>query len=193
MPDMPHFDSPESTAWFLERLARAKRYLEFGSGGSTYQAAKLGIDFITVDTDPFFLDRVRAKVGTAGLSRPGQVFRHADIGWTGPWGRPQGLVTDARRELFRRASDPPPECFDGVLPDLVLIDGRFRVASALKILNVLGAQPGWTVIVDDYADRPQYHKIQDYAQVQMVGRMAVIESVRPVPESVISQWETEPD
>lgn len=190
---MPHFDSPESTEWFLDRLAHAKRYLEFGSGGSTYQAAKLGVDFIAVDTDPYFLQSVRAKIQSAGLSRPGQVFRHADIGWTGPWGRPQGRVTEARRELFRRASDPPSECFDGVPPDLVLIDGRFRVASAFKMFNVLAARPGWTVVVDDYLDRPQYHAIRDYAQVQMVGRMAVIESARPVPESVISEWETEPD
>jgi hypothetical protein len=190
---MPHFDSPGSATWFLERLAGAKRYLEFGTGGSTYQAARLSVDFIAVETDRYFLDNVRAKIQAAGLSRRGQVFRHADIGRTGPWGRPQGRVTDARRELFRRASDPPQECFDGLLPDLVLIDGRFRVASAFKVFNMLGAQPGWTVIVDDYVERPQYHAIEDYAQMELVGRMAVIQSARPVADNVITRWEIDPD
>ncbi len=190
---MPHFDSPESISWFLERLAGAKRYLEYGTGASTYQAARLGVDFIAVDTDRYFLDSVRAKIHAAGLDRTGQVFRYADIGWTGMWGNPLGRVTEARRELFRRASDPPPECFDGLLPDLVLIDGRFRVACAFKVFNMLRPQTGWTVVVDDYADRPQYHGIEDYAQVELVGRMAVIHSARPVPDSAIIRWETQPD
>lgn len=192
VPDVPHFDSPESITWFLEQLAGAKRYLEYGSGASTYQAARLGVDFIVVDTDPYFLDSVRAKIHAAGLGRAGQVFRYANIGWTGTWGRPLGRVTEARRELFRRASDPPPECFDGLLPDVVLIDGRFRVACALKVLNMLGAQTGWTVVVDDYTDRPQYRGIEDYAQVQLMGRMAVIQSAHPVPNDVITRWETNP-
>lgn len=193
VPDMPHFDSPESTTWFLEQLAGAKRYLEYGTGGSTYQAAKLGVDFVAVETDSIFLDSVRAKLQSAGLSRAGQVFRHADVGWTGTWGRPLGRVTDARLERFRRASDPPPECFEGILPDLVLIDGRFRVACAFKVFNMLHAQAGWTVIVDDYTDRPQYREIEDYAEADLVGRMAVFRSACQVPSSVISRWETVPD
>lgn len=190
VPDLPHFDSPETTAWFLDRLAGAKRYLEYGTGGSTYQAALRGVDFIAVDTDRYFLASVRAKIRGAGLDRPGQVLRHADIGRTGTWGRPRGKVTEARRELFRRASDPPPECFDGLLPDLVLVDGRFRVACALKAFNMLHEQSGWTLVVDDYTDRPQYREIENYAEVQLVGRMAVTRTAGPVPSGVIAQWES---
>lgn len=191
VPEMPHFDSPESTSWFLDQLGGAKRYLEYGTGGSTYQAARVGVDFIAVDTDPYFLDAVRTKIQDAGLAKPGQVFRHADIGRTGTWGRPRGKINDARRQSFHRASDPPPECVEGLLPDLVLIDGRFRVACAFKVFNMLNAQTGWTVVVDDYTQRPQYREIEDYADVKLVGRMAVIQSARPVPSNVISHWETD--
>lgn len=193
VPDTPHFDGPESVAWFEEKLASSKRYLEFGSGASTYQAARRGLDFVAVDTDAYYLDSVRAKIHAAGLSRAGQVFHHADIGWTGTWGRPLGRVTEARRELFRRASDPPAECFDGLLPDLVLIDGRFRVACAFKTLNMLQSSTGWTVVVDDYTDRPEYSVIEDYADVELVGRMATIQSAGLIPQSVIDLWETDPD
>lgn len=191
VPDLPHLDSQESIGWFLDRLATANRYLEYGTGASTYQAAKVGADFIAVDTDRYFLEAVRRKIHSAGLDRPGQVFRYADIGWTGTWGRPLGRITERRLEKFRRASDPPPECFDGRLPDLVLVDGRFRVACALKAFNMLGAQTGWTLVLDDYADRPQYRAIEDYAQVDMVGRMAVVRRARPVPEEVIARWEVD--
>jgi len=191
VPELPHFDDPQTTKWFLDQLAGAKRYLEYGTGGSTYQAARVGVDFIAVDTDPYFLDAVRAKIQGAGLGRPGQVFRHADIGRTGTWGRPRGRVNDARRRSFRHASDPPPECGEGRLPDFVLIDGRFRVACAFKVFNMLRARTGWTVVVDDYTDRPQYREIEDYAEVELVGRMAVIQSVREVPGSVVTRWETD--
>lgn len=188
---MPHFDSPETTDWFLDRLASTKRYLEYGTGGSTYQAARIGVNFIAVDTDPYFLDAVRAKIQGAGLGKSGQVFRHADIGRTGTWGRPRGRISDARRQLFRRASDPPPECLEGLLPDLVLIDGRFRVACAFKAFNLLHAETGWTVVVDDYSDRPQYREIEDYGDVRLVGRMAVIQSAGQVPRNVVAHWETD--
>jgi hypothetical protein len=113
---MPHFDSTESISWFLERLAGAKRYLEYGTGASTYQAARLGVDFIAVDTDRYFLNSVRVKIRAAGLDRTGQVFRHADIGWTGTWGDPLGRVTEPRRELFRRASDRRRSALMGYCP-----------------------------------------------------------------------------
>lgn len=74
------------------------------------------MDFIAVDTDPYFLDAVRTKIQDAGLAKPGQVFRHADIGRTGTWGRPRGKINDARRQSFRRASDPPPECVEDSCP-----------------------------------------------------------------------------
>jgi hypothetical protein len=196
VPDTPHFDTPESTAWFLKRLSTARRYLEFGSGGTTYAAARLGVDFVTVDTDRHFLDAVREKIRRAKYTRPGQVFHHADIGRTGAWGRPVGKVTSARREQFRRYSDMPAECLDGPLPDLILIDGRFRIACALKALHwhMLRDDADWVVVVDDYDGRPAYRVLTDFAETHYVGRMAVLTGLKPsAPNDLveaIEAWET---
>ena len=106
------------------------------TGGTTYAAAKLGVNFIAVDSDPFFLKSVRKKIRRDGFAKGvGQTYHYADIGLTGYWGYPlRSRNASAKRlEQFRHYSDPPPECFEGgLLPDLVLVDGRFRVGVRLK-------------------------------------------------------------
>jgi hypothetical protein len=207
VPDSPFFYNTdlkveEGPVWFLETLKGSKRYLEFGTGGSTYLAAKHGIEFAAVDSDPYFLKSVRKKIRDAGLERPvGQTYRHADIGLTGGLGFPLGLrqPSERRLEKFRRYSDPPPESLEGGrTPDFVLVDGRFRVACVLKSLRMLQHQSGWTIAMDDYGDRPHYDVITDFAEIDQLigGRMAVMTSTKAfTPEqldSAIQEYETVP-
>lgn len=195
--ESPCFDTDDTSRWFLQRLADSKRYLEFGTGGSTYSAAKLGVEFVAVDSDRVFLDAVRAKIDGDGYGLPdGQTFTYADIGVTGPWGRPVGANTPARLDNFRRYSDPPAQCLaGGRLPDLILVDGRFRVACALKTLRMLRHNHDWTMLVDDYTDRPADHVIAEFADfVQLVGRMAVFRAPASVDgdelDRAIAAYET---
>jgi hypothetical protein len=171
-------------------MANSKLYLEYGSGGSAVAAAKLNVDFVSVESDLQFLNTVEDKIRATGNYRPkGQTYHHADIGHTGAWGYPLGEVTAQRREMFRRYSDPPAHCFArGILPDLVLVDGRFRVACALKSLRMLQDQSGWSIVVDDYIERPQYHVIADFAELdRYVGRLAVFTAAKDVrPELLAS-------
>jgi len=64
-------------------------YLEYGSGGSTYLAAKLKKTFITIDSDKIFLDAVRKKIIRDGIyDDESQTYCHANIGPTKEWGQP---------------------------------------------------------------------------------------------------------
>jgi hypothetical protein len=192
---MPHLDSDVTTAFFLKTLARSDRYLEYGTGASTLWAAKFGVDFVGVDSDRHWLDALHHKIVDTGCAQHNQVLRYSDIGPTAKWGKPVGDVDDARLELFRRYSDLP-EQYVADPPDLVLVDGRFRVACALKSLKVLGGRDGWTILVDDYTSRNEYHVIGDFAHMTFVGRMAVITSIKPVEgdllDDAIRRWEPIP-
>lgn len=193
----------KGTDWFIETLKASKRYLEFGTGGSTYLAAKFEKEFVAVDSDRFFLRSVQKKISDDGYAKPvGQTFRYADIGLTGHWGRPigPGLDSPKRLEKFRRYSDIPPESLaGGRTPDFVLVDGRFRVACVLKALRLLARESGWTIAMDDYGDRPNFHVVSEFAEIDELvnGRMAVITAAKPVSaellDGAIAKYETELD
>lgn len=184
VPIVPHFECGAVNEWFAGALRAAKRYLEFGTGGSTYLAAKLGTDFIAVDSDPYFLRSVQRRIRKDGYeNKSRQVFKHANIGMTEYWGRPfrPWRASPLRLERFRRYSDPPVECrLGGPLPDLVLVDGRFRIACALKALKMLRNEKGWRIVVDDYVGRSAYSVIEEFAEIERyVGtRMVVFNRVR---------------
>lgn len=190
--DAPHFD-PLSTPFFTEELKKARRYLEFGAGGSTVLAARLGKSGMTVESDRFFLRDVSRKLN----GQTGQMdLHHADIGMTSRWGRPRvRFMLSTRLKRWRKYVEAPFEAVDGDFYDLVLVDGRFRVACALRtLMEAARRQASLTLLIDDYEPRQYYRAIEDYAPLtQMAGRMAVfrIESGKllKVPtESDIDHW-----
>jgi hypothetical protein len=201
VPDSPHFESAETTEWFRNKLGAARGYVEFGSGGSTCLAAKLGKPFASVDSDRFFLEAVKRKVRADGFRDDRlQRFVHADIGLTKMWGKPLMFRPPSARRLeaFARYSDlPAPGGPDGVMPDLILVDGRFRVACALKAAKALTAGQGWTIMVDDYRGRPDYAVLEEFLVLDRhVGRAAVFTGLRPAGlagiDAAISRYEHDP-
>ena len=57
-------------------------------------------------------------------------------------------------------------------PDLVLIDGRFRVASFLTTLK--HCELGTTIIFDDYLKRSHYHIVEEMVlPIHLHGRQAI--------------------
>jgi hypothetical protein len=177
VPDMPHFDS-ESTPYFIQKLSAATLYLEYGAGGSSILASKMGKNFVSVDSDSYFIASVKAKI-TRLEPTPSSghgLFIHANLGLTEAWGvpvwtRPTKKRLTAWRSYFTAPWVDNAERFH---PDLILVDGRFRVACALtSILHVTG-NSDWELLVDDYEGRPHYTIIEQYANLEkMVGRMAV--------------------
>jgi hypothetical protein len=176
IPDEP-FMEPGTAKVFKELVRDSTLYLEYGSGGSTVLAARLGKSFISVDTDGFWLRSVRKKIGR--LSE-GQRLVHAEIGLTGPWGYPlkPSILTRGRKRLWRSyASRPWVFVRNAEAPDLVLVDGRFRVASALTSFVNLEGHSHARILVDDYVHRPEYHVLEKFGKlIEVLGqRMAIFQ------------------
>jgi hypothetical protein len=178
----PHMD-PAALARWREALARAQVYLEYGSGGSTVEAARAGAHVVSVDNDRAFMAAVAAKV----LQIPGAEGRfkpiHIDIGWTEKWGRPlTDLRSRANIERWRRYTEAPWEYLEanGLTPDFVFVDGRFRVACVLETLLRLPEASDCTVMFDDFAQRQRaYGAILEFADAEPVGRALVLRRKSP--------------
>lgn len=173
VPDVPWFEDDATVGEFLALLASSRFYLEYGAGGSTVAAARLGVRFMSVDTDRRYLMAVRRHIGPLG---PMQTLLHADIGPTGLLGGPlrAAHAGEARRRKWAHYPHVPWRMMPGdVRPALVLVDGRFRVAAALVSARHLVARPHARLLVDDYAGRDHYRVLADFLDLRrMIGRMA---------------------
>ena len=169
--DVPHLE-PDGLVVFEAALAACTSYLEFGSGGSSIAAARSGKPFVSVESDRAYLRLVQRRAAEVAPGHKGR-FLHADIGFVNGWGYPAfSKPTPGRVARWRRYSSRPWPTLSGHPPDLILIDGRFRVACALAVVQHAEGTT-WRMLVDDYDDRPHYRAIEEFASlIAMHGRMA---------------------
>ncbi len=170
--DKPAFD-PEFEKLFTTEIAKANFYLEFGSGASTILAARAGVQTISVESDLKFAEAMRTVLGSLA---PVEIIV-CDIGLTEEWGYPVFTRSTAKRLEYwiKYTKDPFSKIAKATsFPDMVLIDGRFRVACALATaLNAKKAEAVTTIYIDDYRDREHYHVVENYLGAPiMTGRAA---------------------
>ena len=185
-PTRPHLD--DKTAEWLERqLRKTQLYLEFGSGGSTLLANRLSVPSISVESDRFYARAVRRGLTHPEIARI-QVPR---MGVTGEWGMPL---------IFRRSKGPRYvaagfEALGDRFPDLVLIDGRYRVACALESARRAHLSGATALLMfDDYEGRSFYHVIEDYlGKPERIGRAALFSIGKAmIPEDVVRRFAEDP-
>lgn len=174
LPDEPWMPA-RAAARLSALLAESDTYLEYGVGGSTRLASRSGPGtLIGVESDRRFLNAVGRAVKQAGRAIDWHPV-HVDIGPTAYLGFPRTLC--ARHSWGDYALAP---WRLGHAPDLVLIDGRFRLACALA--TAAHAPPGTTVFFDDFGTRPWYWKAASYLDlIERVGRAAVMRVRRKRP------------
>ncbi len=174
VPDRPDFDDA-TIQLFLEKVAHARRYLEFGCGASTVLAARHGVPFTTVHTDPKYLAAVRKKIVAAGDYDAGkQRYIHGSIGLTEHWGAPLFRKPTPSRLARWRAYIEAPWTGDVPAPDFILVDGRFRVACALNTIRRLGGARDWELWLDDYEGRDHYAVVKGFAVLERMSGVTAI-------------------
>jgi hypothetical protein len=166
---VPHMEE-EGFECFKQVVAGSSCYLEYGSGASTIYASTIAKTkvIISVESDPDWVAKVRK--GLSG-SESTVLLDHCDVGEVGPWGTP---TSKSKAEEFWKYPTSPwrVASSNGHVPDVVLIDGRFRVACFL--FSLISAKPGTTLLFDDYFDRPHYSVVEEFCEVaERRGRMAV--------------------
>ena len=73
-----------------------------------------------------------------------------------------------------------------IAPDLVLIDGRFRVFCFLTSVNL--APVGTKILFDDYTNRPFFHVAEEFCEkIETFGRQALFEVSQSAKEKVTDE------
>lgn len=154
LPQAPHMSETER-ALFKKALVGAKSYFEFGSGGSTVWAVSEGLTVKGVESDAKWVNALKQQLGELCQ------VEAVDIGPTREWGYP---VSSAHSHKFANYSHAIKK-HDYPL-DLILVDGRFRVAcTATAIQHILDHHRSLEdarIFIHDFWDRPAYHVVLDF-------------------------------
>ena len=172
-------------ALFKNLISEVKTYFEYGCGKSTeYMYKKSNASIFSVDTSKEWAAK------TLNLSKDSNRERlnvkWIDVGDVADWGYP---ISFEKKQNFVKYANWFWEF--GLKPDLVVIDGRFRILCFLTSIKF--ASIGTQIIFDDYTNRPFYHVAEDFLKIKdTCGRQALFEvdkgSKKLVDESVISEF-----
>lgn len=171
--DVPAF-APEAIDWFRAALPGLSGYIEYGSGASTILAARAGVRTISMESDPRYAAAVRAALPP---DAPVTVL-DARIGLTEEWGYPVWTRRSRERVASWRQYALAPLALaerEGWVPQLVLVDGRFRAACALAAARAIArAGKSGEILFDDYAGRPYYAAVEKHlGKPRMIANAAL--------------------
>lgn len=177
--ERPELTMPEAEgARVREAYGRAHVILEYGSGGSTVLAAEMpGKTVFSVESDRAWAGMIQDWFASNPPAADTQVdVIWADVGETGEWGTPVDESEWRRYPQYPLGVWQLPHFRQ---PDVVLVDGRFRMGCAMATA-FLTKRPV-LLLVDDYKRRKFYHKIEEFLGTpRLTGRMAAFD-VTPMP------------
>lgn len=159
--------------FYIEQALSSKLIVEYGSGSSTLFCALNEISVISIESDLNFLNYLKNEINFFAPNNTSIKLLHANIGNTKEFGYPED---DKSIRLFPQYASLPwySSIVNEVHPDLVLIDGRFRVACMLATMANI-TKPT-KVIFDDYVGRDYNQIIEQFIKpLKTIGRAALFE------------------
>lgn len=171
---------------FYKYLDKAKIYLEFGSGGSTYQASiRQNINTIySIESDKEWHEKIKNTIP----NNSNIIYLFRDINTIpNTWGNPGPDCKDEQKKAYSTFPHMKDKC------DLILIDGRFRVACCLKSFERISYE--CLIVFDDFIKRNHYHIVLDYYDIidkTSDNSMVILRkkrNIEKVPTHVIEQYE----
>ena len=148
---------------FKKYLLKCNIYFEYGVGASTrWVLENTKSKIISVDTDEKWIKTIDVSNKCSRVK-----LNWINLGDLGNWGRPKSY--EYREQFIDYISNV---WSFNEKADVILIDGRFRVACFLY--SLINAKINSIIIFDDYNNRPYYHIIEEVVPVYKIcGRQAV--------------------
>lgn len=184
----PHL-SKNDKKLFYKYLDKGNVYFEYGSGGSTYQASiRKNIKTIySVESDISWQKKLNKTIKHDNIN---YIYNEME---TKPntWGNPGKNATGIQKINYsNHITKLSKEEQDSI--DIILIDGRFRVACCLKCHDVI--KDDCFIAFDDFLNRPKYHIVLKYFDIiekTQDKRMVILIKKKNVniPKELIEKYE----
>jgi len=182
--------APNDKRLLYTYLDKSSVYFEYGSGGSTYQASlrKNIRQIYSVESDKIWHTKLRDilkdKQNITYLYNEMESIPNT-CGYPGP------NSTELQKKNYSNSIFLLDEG-DRKKIDLVLIDGRFRIACCLKCFDAVNDT--CCIAFDDFLDRPGYHIVLQYYDILEKtedNRLVILQKKKgiSVPKELIAQYE----
>jgi hypothetical protein len=175
---------------FYKFLDKATVYFEYGSGGSTYQANIRNniVKIYSVESDKTWLNKLNEQIQSNKI-----VFLYNEmdtlpntLGNPGPKSNKTQWINYSN-QIRNLSKDEQSKI------DLLMIDGRFRVACCLNCFDIISSD--CLIAFDDFLNRKQYHIILDYYDIiekTNNNRMVILKkkiNISSIPEDIKRKYE----
>ncbi len=166
-----NFGSSQANNFFKKHLKKCKFYLEYGSGNSTLLAVSYKKKFISIESDRSFYNYIK-------INKKINDITYINIGPTKYFSYPILPFCFIEKKIINYSNYIKKIFFENkLIPDLILIDGRFRVNVCLNIIKFLiknKTKKNILIIIDDYKYRKSYKILNEFFKITNEGRFGVI-------------------
>ena len=179
-----NFGNNNTNSFFLDKLKKSKFYFEYGSGSSTLVANDLNKKFISIELDKRYYLELKKKVKNNQL-------KFFNIGPVGEFSYP---IFKLKKKIVNYVNSINNYLSVKDYPDLILIDGRFRIACCLNILKHIQKKSlKVLILLDDYEKRKSYKILNKFFKIKSIGRMAVLKALKKrVSDKTLNEYLYDP-
>jgi len=178
------FGSQKANSFFLQMLKNSKFYFEYGAGSSTFQAKKMRKKFISIESDKKIFETIKKKLKTSNI-------QYYSLGPTSLFSYPIFLL---KKKINNYIKSINKHLTKKTQLKMILIDGRFRVACCLNLLNFreIIIKKKIIILLDDFIKRPHYKVLNNYFRIKLIGRMALLSPKKIINKEVFKKYIFDP-
>lgn len=172
-PFIMHDDEKEL---FKKYIKNSINYLEFGLGGSTiFSLINSNANVTSVDTNQDWISFMTSYKFIKNNLNKRLRIHYIDIGPTKSWGYP---VNENNNENFYKFSSEIFNITDPSIYDLILIDGRFRIACTLQSILNCHKNNNLKILIHDYSFRDEYKIVERYLTIDEFTNSLYVFSIK---------------
>tara|TARA_B100001057_G_scaffold500744_1_gene617521 strand:+ start:3996 stop:4616 length:621 start_codon:yes stop_codon:yes gene_type:complete len=179
-----NFGNNITNSFFLDKLKKSKFYFEYGSGSSTLIANDFNKRFISIELDKKYYFEIKKRIKNDQI-------KFFNIGPVGEFSYP---ILKLKKKIVNYIKSIDTYFSNKDYPDLILVDGRFRIACCLNILRHIQKKSlKVLILLDDYEKRKSYRILNKFFKIRRIGRMAILKALKKkVSDKIYNEYLYDP-
>ena len=177
------FGSTKANDFFKKELKNSNIYLEYGTAASTILAEKENKNYFAIEGDRNFYKFMNKKLKKNNIKLKSLgVVKDYYLPLNTTFDYDLRKINDRERKNIKNYCNGILEEFEkeNIIPDLILVDGRFRKLTGLYLYNFFkNKNKNFKIIFDDYLKREHYHELENFFVIERFERFGISTEIIP--------------